>query len=76
MTYINKTGILLTSDLQWAGDLLAVDLTFVSCACAGRGGSTSSWLLDDDDDDEYASDVDHGLTGKGQELESSRTLNC
>lgn len=39
-----------------------------------RGGSTSSRLLDDDDDDEYASDVDHGLTGKGQELENVELL--
>lgn len=40
-----------------------------------RGGSTSPRLLDDDDDDdEYASDVDHGLTGKGQELENVELL--
>lgn len=39
-----------------------------------RGGSTSPRLLDDDDDDEYASDVDHGLTGKGQELKNVELL--
>lgn len=39
-----------------------------------RGGSTSPRLLDDDDDDEYASDVDHGLTGEGQELENVELL--